>query len=106
MKDKIEKRKTIAIKIIVSMGLLFLSAVLIFFFVKSGTETSNIIGGNGIDWRIYIAMVAIGIVILLFFPKDIKSYSVKKKWIIGIVAFVILVPLCLALVILSALLFG
>ena len=56
--------------------------------------------------HIYIMGVLIAIVIGMFFPEDIKSYPVAKKWIIGIITGTILFIVIFAFFILSAFLLG
>ena len=50
--------------------------------------------------------VVVVIVVSLVFPKDIQSYSVAKKWLIGLSAGTVFVILIFGFFILSAFLYG
>ena len=102
-KKKIEKRKKIVIKILVSIGLFLLSGILMIVFIRGGgTGLTN--NSVKIQWIVTIEMLIYGILIAMFFPKDIKTYPVKKKLIIGGVTFVIFILLFFAFFLLSAIL--
>jgi len=65
------------------------SAALIFSYIKAAN--TSLIGSNGkVAVTLYLVMFLIAIVIAMFYPKDIKNYSVPKKGLIGLATFFIL----------------
>jgi len=97
----INHKKKLSIKIIISVVLLFLSGILMLVFIRSGA--TNITGNSPkVQWIIEAELIIFGVIILMFFPKDIKTYPIKKKLIIGCLFFVIVMVLFFAFFILSA----
>ena len=92
-------------KIIVAMILLFFTGVLMFVFIKNG-GTGLIGNSSKIQWIVEITAFFAVIVVLMFLPKNIKDYPVKKKWLIGTVIAVAFMILFFVFFILSAFLFG
>jgi len=95
----------LAIKISVAAGLFFLISILMIIFLRAGG--TNLIGNDvRIQWIVEVVGVSFAVIILMFLPKNIKSYSTKKKWLIGITTSVIFMVLFFVFFILSAIFFS
>jgi len=94
----------LAIKICVAIGLFFVISILMIIFLRAGG--TNLIGNSvRIEWIVDGVAVSSAVILLMFYPKNIKSYSTKKKWLIGITTCIIFMVLFFAFFLLSAMLF-